>query len=50
MRRVLRGGSFIDDARNLRCAKRHKYAANARVVYVGFRVAALDEEPPIPNP
>ena len=50
VRRVLRGGSCIDDARHLRCAKRHRYAANAGVVYVGFRVATLNDELSIPNP
>lgn len=49
VRRVLRGGSFIDAARILRCAKRHKYAANARVFDVGFRVAALPSAQSIPG-
>ncbi len=36
--RVLRGGSWSDDPRNLRSAYRSWYAAVVRVDYVGFRV------------
>ncbi len=49
VRRVLRGGSFIDAVRVLRCAKRHKYAANARVFDVGFRVAAPPPNQSVPQ-
>ena len=38
-RRVLRGGSYIHSARNVRCADRHASYPAARDVYIGFRVA-----------
>src|SRR5215216_3892800 len=36
--RVLRGGSFSDDLRNVRCASRHRLLPFARNDYLGFRV------------
>jgi formylglycine-generating enzyme required for sulfatase activity len=37
--RVLRGGSYNHDLRQIRCAARDQMAAGARDVYIGFRVA-----------
>ncbi len=37
--RVLRGGSFIDGARLIRCALRHGFHARGANDYAGFRVA-----------
>jgi formylglycine-generating enzyme required for sulfatase activity len=41
IQRVLRGGSFYQDARNVRCAYRHYHIPNATVSDIGFRVCAL---------
>lgn len=40
MRRVLRGGSFVDVAGDVRCAVRHAHLPYRRFRNVGFRVAA----------
>lgn len=37
--RVLRGGSWSSDARNVRSANRHDFTPDYRLNYVGFRVA-----------
>lgn len=50
-RRVLRGGSFDPQARNVRCADRYTYAPATRNYYFGFRVARtfpLDSFIPLP--
>ena len=39
--RVVRGGSWYDDARFCRCANRYRYRPENRGVEVGFRVVAL---------
>ncbi len=36
--RVLRGGSFFDNAGNVRCAVRHNYSPDWGSDYIGFRV------------
>ena len=38
-RRVLRGGSWLNDAENLRPGARGWFRASARYVYIGFRVS-----------
>ena len=38
--RVLRGGSFNNDAQNVRCAYRHRYNPVYRFDLVGFRVVS----------
>ena len=38
-RRVLRGGSWVNNPRNLRSANRHWYSAGSRVDAFGFRIA-----------
>lgn len=37
-RRVIRGGSWVNDLRNLRCSSRGRYLSNKRDGNVGFRV------------
>lgn len=44
--RVVRGGSYNHDLRHIRCAARDPMAAGVRDVYIGFRVAALDNLTP----
>jgi formylglycine-generating enzyme required for sulfatase activity len=39
--RVLRGGSWGDDGRDCRSARRYRYAPRARYLNVGFRLAAV---------
>lgn len=43
--RVVRGGSYNHDARQIRCAARDGMAAGVRDVYIGFRVALSGAEP-----
>lgn len=44
--RVVRGGSYNHDLRQIRCAARDGMAAGVRDVYIGFRViAAVDQAP-----
>jgi formylglycine-generating enzyme required for sulfatase activity len=43
--RVVRGGSFLHEANDLRCSCRHPMHRGARDHYVGFRVAAGESEP-----
>ena len=38
-RRVMRGGSWLDQPRNLRSAERSGYTSGVRDTYTGFRVA-----------
>src|SRR3954466_11947023 len=38
-RRVIRGGSWTNDARNVRCASRGRYVLDGRDGNVGFRIA-----------
>jgi formylglycine-generating enzyme required for sulfatase activity len=38
-RRVVRGGSWYDDPRNLRSAARNWYSTDARFINLGFRLA-----------
>jgi formylglycine-generating enzyme required for sulfatase activity len=40
--RVVRGGSYNHDLRQIRCAARDPMAAGVRDVYIGFRVAAAE--------
>jgi len=40
--RVVRGGSYNHDLRQIRCAARDGMAAAVRDVYIGFRVAAVE--------
>jgi formylglycine-generating enzyme len=40
--RVLRGGSFFQPSKNVRCAKRHSHRPGATVSDFGFRVCALE--------
>ena len=42
--RVVRGGSYNHDLRQIRCAARDEMVAGARDVYIGFRVAATDAQ------
>ena len=37
--RIVRGGSYTHDARNIRAADRHSFVPGTRGVYLGFRVA-----------
>lgn len=46
--RVVRGGSYNHDLRQIRCAARDGIAAGARDVYIGFRVAASAASPILP--
>ena len=43
--RVVRGGSYNHDLRQIRCAARDGMAAGVRDVYIGFRVAATENAP-----
>jgi formylglycine-generating enzyme required for sulfatase activity len=38
-KRIMRGGSYIHSARNIRCADRHAFVPGTRDGYIGFRVA-----------
>ena len=40
VRRVLRGGTFDDEAWRVRCASRFRYSPLSRFMYSGFRVVA----------
>lgn len=42
--RVVRGGSYNHDLRQIRCAARDGMAAGVRDVYIGFRVASISGE------
>ena len=46
--RVVRGGSYNHDLRQIRCAARDGMAAGVRDVYIGFRVVATDAIPTLP--
>jgi formylglycine-generating enzyme required for sulfatase activity len=37
--RVVRGGNYLNAAKNIRCADRHSIYPTARDIYIGFRVA-----------
>lgn len=43
--RVVRGGSFENDERNIRCTMRYRYRATFRHGYCGFRVAVIPVQP-----
>ena len=40
--RVVRGGNYLNAAKNIRCADRHSIYPTARDIYIGFRVATKD--------
>lgn len=48
--RVVRGGSYNHDLRQIRCAARDGMAAGVRDVYIGFRVASDSDEPVLSSP
>jgi formylglycine-generating enzyme required for sulfatase activity len=48
--RVVRGGSYNHDLRQIRCAARDGMAAGVRDVYIGFRVARDSSQQTLPSP
>ena len=48
--RVVRGGSYNHDLRQIRCAARDGMAAGVRDVYIGFRVARDNSQQTLPSP
>ena len=48
--RVVRGGSYNHDLRQIRCAGRDGMAAGVRDVYIGFRVAITKVATPVTTP
>jgi len=45
--RIVRGGSFVHSARDIRAADRHHFVPRTNCVYLGFRVAGTAEPTPI---
>ena len=48
--RVIRGGSWYDYARNVRAARRYRFAPANRLVYLGFRLARGRAPSPVAEP